>query len=194
MLLTRSEKIKRMVDFVLSSVLLLLLALPMAIIALFVRLTSKGPAIYWSSRVGFENKLFQMPKYRTMRLDTPAVATHLLKDPHSYLTWFGVFLRKYSLDELPQLWCVLRGEMSFVGPRPALFNQDDLVAVRSDREVHKIRPGITGWAQVNGRDDLPIPEKVKFDEYYLHNKSLFFDFKIICITFLRVLRSEGVRH
>ena len=157
-------------------------------------LTSKGPIIYWSNRVGKDNAIFRMPKFRTMRIDTPAVATHLLNDPDRYLTPVGKFLRKSSLDELPQLWSVLKGDMSFVGPRPALFNQDDLIALRTVKGVHRLIPGITGWAQINGRDDLPIPVKVKFDVHYLENRSLIFDIKILFLTLLKVLRREGVTH
>ena len=159
-----------------------------------IRLTSKGPAVYWSDRVGVDNQIFRMPKFRTMRIDTPAVATHLLEDPDAYLTPIGPFLRKSSLDELPQLWSVLKGDMSFVGPRPALFNQDDLIALRTERKVHQLIPGITGWAQINGRDDIPIPKKVEFDEYYLKNHSFLFDMKILLLTLLKVARAENVRH
>jgi len=164
------------------------------VIAVFVRLTSKGPVLYWSDRVGVNNKIFKMPKFRTMQIDTPIMATHLLKDPDAYLTSIGSFLRKTSLDELPQLWSVLKGDMSFVGPRPALFNQHDLIALRTQKGVHRLIPGITGWAQINGRDELPIPVKVEFDVYYLNNRSLMFDLKILFLTIFKVLRHEGVRH
>lgn len=150
--------------------------------------------MYWSDRVGRYNKIFKMPKLRTMRTDTPEIATHLMSNPDVYLTSIGKFLRKSSLDELPQLWSVLKGDMSFVGPRPALFNQDDLIALRTAKGVHRLIPGITGWAQINGRDELPIPVKVRFDEYYLKNRSFFFDLKILWMTFLKVVRREGVSH
>jgi len=178
----------------LSFCLALLLLLPLLAIAAMVRLTSRGPALYWSDRVGMGNKIFKMPKFRTMRIDTPAVATHLLSNPDAYLTPIGPFLRKLSLDELPQLWSVLKGDMSFVGPRPALFNQDDLITLRTERGVHRLVPGITGWAQINGRDDIPIPKKVEFDEYYLHHRSFLFDLKILVLTFLKVTRAENVHH
>ena len=185
---------KRIFDLFLSICLALVLLVPLFVITVFVRLTSKGPALYWSDRVGVNNSIFKMPKFRTMRIDTPAVATHLLKDPDAYLTPIGPLLRKSSLDELPQLWSVLKGDMSFVGPRPALFNQDDLVALRKEKGVHRLIPGITGWAQINGRDDLPIPVKVDFDEYYLKNQSFLLDIKILWMTFLKVVKREGVSH
>jgi O-antigen biosynthesis protein WbqP len=185
---------KRLFDLFLSLCLFVILLIPFLFIALFVKLTSKGPVLYWSDRVGEDNKIFKMPKFRTMRIDTPAVATHLLNDPDAYLTPIGSFLRKSSLDELPQLLSVLKGDMSFVGPRPALFNQDDLVALRTEKGVHRLIPGITGWAQINGRDELPIPVKVSFDEYYLKNKSFLFDLKILWMTFLKVSKREGVSH
>jgi len=169
-------------------------SLPMTVVALLVKLTSRGPVVYWSDRVGKDNAIFRMPKFRTMRTETPAVATHLLNDPDYYLTPVGKFLRKSSLDELPQFWSVLTGDMSFVGPRPALFNQDDLIKLRTDKGIHRLVPGITGWAQINGRDELPIPVKVGFDEYYLKNRSFFFDLKILWMTFLKVLKREGVTH
>jgi O-antigen biosynthesis protein WbqP len=167
---------------------------PVLVIAVLVKVTSKGPVLYWSDRVGVDNKIFKMPKFRTMRVDTPAVATHLLTNPDEYLTRIGPFLRKSSLDELPQLWSVLKGDMSFVGPRPALFNQDDLIALRTERGVHHLIPGITGWAQINGRDDIPIPQKVALDEYYLHHRSFFMDLKILALTALKVVRAENVSH
>lgn len=159
-----------------------------------VRLTYKGPVLYWSDRVGVDNEIFKMPKFRTMRIDTPAVATHLLSNPDGYLTPIGPFLRKSSLDESPQLRSVLKGDMSFVGPRPALFNQDDLVALRTEKGIHRLIPGITGWAQINGRDELPIPVKVEYDVYYLEHRSFFFDLKILVLTLVKVLRREGVTH
>jgi len=161
---------------------------------MIVKLTSKGPIIYWSDRVGLHNNVFKMPKFRSMRVDTPAVATHLLADPEQFLTPIGSFLRKSSLDELPQLWSIITGDMSFVGPRPALFNQDDLVALRTQYGVDKCMPGLTGWAQVNGRDELPIHDKVKLDVEYLNNQSLGLDLKIIFLTFLKVLRRDGILH
>ena len=185
---------KRIFDLFLSLCLVPVVFFPILIIAVLVRLTSRGPALYWSDRVGVGNGIFQMPKFRTMRIDTPAVATHLFKDPDAYLTPIGPFLRKSSLDELPQLWSVLKGDMSFVGPRPALFNQDDLIALRTAKGVHRLIPGITGWAQINGRDDIPIPKKVEFDEYYLKNRSFYFDLKILFLTFFKVTRAENVSH
>lgn len=166
----------------------------MLIIALLVKLTSRGPVLYWSERVGRNNTIFKMPKFRTMRIETPAVATHLLGDPVRWLTPIGNLLRKSSLDELPQLINILKGNMSFVGPRPALFNQGDLIALRTARGVHFLIPGLTGWAQVNGRDELPINVKVDFDEYYLKNRSFWFDIKIITLTFVKVVKREGVVH
>ncbi|MFZ2406558.1 MAG: sugar transferase [Methylobacter sp.] len=185
---------KRLFDLILSFFLVLVLLVPILVIAGLIRLTSKWPAVYWSDRVGVDNTIFRMPKFRTMRIDTPAVATHLLKNPDIYLTPIGKFLRKSSLDELPQLWSVLKGDMSFVGPRPALFNQDDLIKLRTEKGVHRLIPGVTGWAQVNGRDELPIPVKVDFDEYYLKNKTFLFDIKILWLTFLKVVKREGVSH
>jgi O-antigen biosynthesis protein WbqP len=185
---------KRIFDFTAVLGALLLLGLPMLIVAMMVKLTSPGPVLYWSDRVGVDNRIFRMPKFRTMRTDTPAVATHLLSNPDAYLTPIGSYLRKSSLDELPQLWSVLNGDMSFVGPRPALFNQEDLIALRTEKGIHRLIPGITGWAQINGRDDLPIPVKVKFDVHYLEHRSLMLDFKILFLTLMKVLRSEGVTH
>jgi O-antigen biosynthesis protein WbqP len=187
-------EMKRTFDFLLAALLSIVLLIPMLLIALAVKLTDPGPALYWSDRVGRGNKTFRMPKFRSMRVSTPAVATHLLGDPASYLTPIGGFLRKSSLDELPQLWNILTGDMSFVGPRPALFNQDDLIALRTERGVETLRPGLTGWAQVNGRDDLPIPVKVQFDAEYLARRSLFFDLRILCLTFLKVALRSGVSH
>jgi O-antigen biosynthesis protein WbqP len=185
---------KRIFDTALATVFLLIFSFPMFIIAILVKITSKGPVLYWSDRVGINNRIFRMPKFRTMRIDTPAVATHLMKNPEAYLTSIGSFLRKFSLDELPQLYSILKGDISFVGPRPALYNQDDLIELRTGKGIHKLIPGITGWAQVNGRDELPIPIKVEFDEYYLKNRSFFFDFKILWMTFIQVVRGEGVTH
>jgi O-antigen biosynthesis protein WbqP len=185
---------KRLVDIGLVFMALFFLILPLLIVAAIVRLTSTGPVLYWSDRVGRENKLFRMPKFRTMLVDTPAMATHLLPEPKRFLTPVGSFLRKSSLDELPQLWSVLKGDMSFVGPRPALFNQDDLIKLRTEKGVHALKPGITGWAQINGRDELPIPEKVKLDVDYLHKYSLFFDLKIIALTVLKVLCRDNIQH
>lgn len=185
---------KRVFDICLAVVASLVLLLPIGLLALLVRLTSNGPALYWSDRVGRDNHVFRMPKFRSMRLDTPAVATHLLQDPQAYLTPMGAFLRKTSLDELPQLWCILKGDMSFVGPRPALFNQDDLIELRTQHGVHRVVPGLTGWAQVNGRDELPIPEKVELDREYLRRRSFWFDLQIVLMTAWRVLRRDGVSH
>ena len=186
--------IKRIFDLILAIVLIVFLGLPMLMIALFIKLRSKGSAFFWTDRIGINNVVFKMAKFRTMRVNTPQLATHLMKDPAAYLIPGGAFLRKSSLDELPQLFNVLKGDMSFVGPRPALFNQEDLIALRSQKGVHQLIPGITGWAQVNGRDDLPIPVKVKFDEYYLHHRSLKFDLYILLLTILKVLKKEGVSH
>jgi O-antigen biosynthesis protein WbqP len=185
---------KRLFDFTMSLSLLIAFGIPMLFIALLVKLTSKGPVLYWSDRVGRNNTIFKMPKFRTMKLDTPAVPTHLLTNPDQYLTPIGKFLRKSSLDELPQLISILKGDMSFVGPRPALFNQDDLIELRTQKGVHLLLPGLTGWAQINGRDELPIPVKVEFDEYYLKHRSFLFDLKIILLTALKVVRREGVTH
>lgn len=185
---------KRLFDLCLALFALLFLLLPILLVAVIVRLTSAGSILYWSDRIGRDNKTFKMPKFRTMRLNTPALATHLLENPEQFLTPVGSFLRKSSLDELPQLWSILKGDMSFVGPRPALFNQDDLIALRKQYGVDKLLPGLTGWAQINGRDELPIPEKVKLDVEYMHSQSLFFDFKIIFMTALKVARRHGVQH
>ena len=185
---------KRAFDLFLVLLAAMVLALPILLVALVVRATSPGPALYWSDRVGAGNRIFRMPKFRTMRVGTPAVATHRLADPERYLTPIGGFLRRTSLDELPQLWSVLIGDMSFVGPRPALFNQDDLVALRTGRGVHRLLPGITGWAQVNGRDDLPIPVKVEFDAEYLRRQSFGFDLKILLLTLFKVAKASGVSH
>jgi len=186
--------LKRAVDLFLAMVASLILIIPIAVVALCVRMTSAGPALYWSNRVGRRNEIFRMPKFRSMRIDTPTVATHLLDDPSRYLTPIGGFLRKSSLDELPQLWCILKGDMSFVGPRPALYNQDDLIALRTAEGVDALLPGLTGWAQVNGRDELPIPEKVKFDVDYLQHRSFFMDMRILAMTVGKVLGSKGITH
>lgn len=185
---------KRLFDLALAVFASVVLAVPVAMLALAVRLTSDGPSLYWSDRVGRHNKLFKMPKFRSMRIGTPAVATHLLQDPAIYLTPIGSFLRKSSLDELPQLWSILVGDMSFVGPRPALFNQHDLISFRTQHGVDSLLPGLTGWAQVNGRDEVPIPEKVKLDAQYLQRQSLVFDLRILWLTFVKVLRRDGVTH
>jgi O-antigen biosynthesis protein WbqP len=185
---------KRTFDLFLAWCAGVVLLVPILFVALAVRLTSPGPALYWSDRVGRLNRIFKMPKFRSMRLDTPAVATHLLADPRSHLTPIGSFLRKSSLDELPQLWSILAGDMSFVGPRPALFNQQDLIALRTEQGVHTLVPGLTGWAQVNGRDELPIPEKVKLDVVYLQRQSLWFDVRILWLTFAKVFSRDGVSH
>lgn len=185
---------KRVFDFLLGLFAAFLLLLPLILVALAVSLTSTGPVLYWSNRVGKGNRIFKMPKFRSMRVGTPAVATHLLSDPKVYLTPIGSFLRKSSLDELPQLWSILRGDMSFVGPRPALFNQHDLIELRTAKGVHHLLPGLTGWAQVNGRDELPIPQKVELDVEYLQRRSLWFDIQILWLTFVKVLRSDGVSH
>ena len=185
---------KQIFDLLISFVAMFVLSAPMLIISVFVKVTSKGPVLYWSDRVGRYNKIFRMPKFRTMRINTPAVATHLMKNPDVYLTPIGSFLRKFSLDELPQLYSILKGDISFVGPRPALFNQDDLVELRTEKGIHRLIPGITGWAQVNGRDELSIPVKVEFDEYYLKNRSFALDFKILWMTLVKVVKREGVMH
>lgn len=186
--------VKRLFDIALALLACVVLMVPIAAVALAVRLTSHGPALYWSDRVGQYNRIFKMPKFRSMRVDTPAVATHLLVDANAYLTPIGSFLRKSSLDELPQLWSILVGDMSFVGPRPALFNQDDLVQLREQSGVHVLMPGLTGWAQVNGRDELGIAEKVTWDVAYLERQSFWFDLQILWITFLKVLRKDGISH
>ena len=185
---------KRFFDVLLGLCVVTILALPIIVVAILVRLTSKGPVLYWSDRVGKENTIFRMPKFRSMLLGTPAVATQLLSDPKACLTPIGSFLRKSSLDELPQLWSIFVGDMSFVGPRPALFNQEDLIALRTACGVNKLTPGLTGWAQVNGRDELPILEKVKLDAEYLQRRSFRFDIRILWLTFVKVLRRDGVSH
>ena len=185
---------KRFFDLIVVSLSLAFLLIPLLFLAVLVRLTSSGSALYWSDRVGRYNQIFKMPKFRSMRVGTPALATHLLENPATYLTPVGIFLRKSSLDELPQLWSILKGDMTLVGPRPALHNQYDLIELRNLKGVNKLVPGLTGWAQVNGRDELPIPQKVELDVYYLKNQSFWFDMKILWMTFLKVLNSEGVSH
>ncbi|MEH6445872.1 MAG: sugar transferase [Oceanospirillaceae bacterium] len=185
---------KRLFDLLLALTITGLLILPILVTTVLVKLISKGPALYWSDRVGKNNTIFKMPKFRSMKVDTPAVATHLLTDPESALTPIGGFLRKSSLDELPQLWSILKGDMSFVGPRPALFNQDDLIALRTEQGIDKLMPGLTGWAQINGRDELPIPDKVALDVEYLARQSMAMDIKIIWLTFVKVLKKDGISH
>lgn len=185
---------KRLFDILLAMAVAIVLFAPILLIAVLVRLTSTGPVLFWSDRVGRYNAIFRMPKFRSMRVDTPAVATHLLQNPGQFLTPVGGFLRKSSLDELPQLWSIICGDMSFVGPRPALFNQDDLVALRTATGVHELVPGLTGWAQINGRDELPIPQKVALDAEYLHRQSFAFDVKILFMTFVKVVRRDNVTH
>ena len=185
---------KRCLDVILSFAAAVVLAPPILLIALLVKLTSRGPALHWSRRVGADNKTFLMPKFRTMRLDTPQVATHLLKEPHIYLTPIGLFLRRSSLDEVPQLYSILKGDLSLVGPRPALYNQTDLIELRTQNGVHRLVPGLTGWAQIYGRDDLPIPVKVRYDQHYLEHRSILFDIKILFLTLIKVVRAEGVSH
>ncbi len=186
--------VKRLFDLLLALCAGLVLLAPVVMVAIAVRLTSAGPALYWSDRVGRNNVIFRMPKFRSMRVGTPVLATHLLDNPQAHLTPIGSFLRKSSLDELPQLWSILRGDMSFVGPRPALFNQADLIALRTEQGVHDLTPGLTGWAQVNGRDELPNSQKVRLDVEYLQHRSLWFDIRILWLTAVKVLRREGVSH
>lgn len=185
---------KRVFDLVLAVIAGIFLLMPGVLVAVLVRMTSKGPVLYWSDRVGRNNKIFEMPKFRSMQIDTPAIATHLLSEPDQYLTPIGSFLRKSSLDELPQLWSIIKGDMSFVGPRPALFNQDDLIELRTRAGVHRLAPGLTGWAQINGRDELPISQKVMLDIEYLGTQSLSLDLKIILLTIFKVLRRDNVTH
>ncbi len=185
---------KRSFDLFAALAAAILFSIPILVVAICVRATSKGPVLYWSDRVGRDNRIFRMPKFRSMRVDTPAVATHLLSDPKRYLTPIGSFLRRSSLDELPQLWCILKGEMSLVGPRPALFNQQDLIELRTASGVHALVPGLTGWAQINGRDELPIPDKVRLDAEYLKRRSFAFDLWIILLTAMKVLGRDGVTH
>lgn len=186
--------LKRLFDVVISACAALVFAIPMILVAIAVRVTSPGPALYWSKRVGKDNRIFLMPKFRTMRTDAPVVATHLLTDPSRHLTPIGGFLRKSSLDELPQLWCIVKGEMTLVGPRPALFNQDDLIKARTTAGVHALPPGLTGWAQVNGRDELEIPLKVDYDAEYMRRRSFWFDMKILMMTAMKVAGGKGVSH
>jgi O-antigen biosynthesis protein WbqP len=190
----RTLRSKRPFDVLAACIALVLLSPVLLAVAFAVKLTSKGPILYWSDRVGIHNKIFCMPKFRTMRIDTPAIATHLLTNPESFLTPIGSFLRRSSIDELPQMFSIMHGDMSFVGPRPALFNQEDLIQLRTRGGVHELLPGLTGWAQINGRDELPIPIKVRFDKEYLHRQSLYFDFYILCRTFIKVFQRDGVSH
>ncbi len=185
---------KRLFDILLAGILTVIFLPLIGLLSLAVKLTSPGPVLYWSDRVGKDNKIFKMPKFRSMKVDTPAVATHLLQNPEQVLTPIGQFLRKSSLDELPQLWSILKGDMSFVGPRPALFNQDDLIPLRTEKGVHKLVPGLTGWAQINGRDELPIPDKVELDSEYMQRQSFGFDLMILWLTFVKVIKKEGVSH
>jgi O-antigen biosynthesis protein WbqP len=185
---------KRFFDFLLALTLIFFLIWLIVLVSIAVRLTSKGPVLYWSSRIGIDNQLFKMPKFRSMLIKTPVLATHLMTNPNAFLSPIGAFLRRSSLDELPQLFSILKGEMSFVGPRPALFNQDDLITLRKEKGVDKLVPGVTGWAQVNGRDDLSIAEKVDLDVEYLNRKSFWFDLHILWVTLVKVIRSEGVSH
>lgn len=181
-------------DIILALMAGSILILPMCIIALLVRLTSPGPALYWSDRIGASNRIFRMPKFRSMRTDTPVVATHLLTRPDAYVTRVGAFIRRTSLDELPQLWNIFKGDMSFVGPRPALYNQYDLIEMRTEKNVHLLLPGLTGWAQINGRDELDLPTKVAFDAEYLARRSVLFDIRILWLTFVQALGGKGVSH
>ncbi len=185
---------KRFFDLVVVIIAALIFAIPMLVVAVAVGLTSKGPILYWSKRVGKNNRLFNMPKFRTMRVDTPVLPTHLLGNPDAYLTSIGSFLRKSSLDELPQLWCILIGNMSVVGPRPALSNQQDLIDARTEKGIHLIKPGLTGWAQVNGRDEIELAKKVQLDYQYLDKKSLIFDLYVVLLTFYKVVKREGIQH
>lgn len=185
---------KRLFDLLLAIAALVILLVPLVLIALMVKMSSPGPVLYWSDRVGRYNRIFRMPKFRSMRIDTPTLATHLLSDPNMYVTPIGSFLRKSSLDELPQLWSILVGDMSFVGPRPALFNQDDLIALRTQFGVHALMPGLTGWAQINGRDELPISDKVHLDVEYLNRQSFWLDIEVLWVTFFKVIRRDGISH
>jgi O-antigen biosynthesis protein WbqP len=192
-----SMLLKRIWDILLSLIALVLLSPFLLFTYLIVKLSSKGPALYWSQRVGQHNQLFRMPKFRSMQVGTPQIATHVMNqqsNPNSYLTPVGSFIRKTSLDELPQLWSVLKGDMSIVGPRPALFNQDDLIGLRTSKNVHQLKPGITGWAQVNGRDEIPIPQKVSLDAYYLAHQSTWLDLKIIAWTVIKVIKRDNITH
>ena len=185
---------KRGIDLFGAVSLIIILSPILLVLSILVKLTSKGPVIHWSKRIGRDNEVFLMAKFRTMKIETPQIATHLMSDPDSYLTSIGGYFRRKSLDELPQLVNILKGEISFVGPRPALFNQEDLIEARTKVKVHSIRPGITGWAQIHGRDEIPIPQKVEYDHYYLENRSLFLDFRILLETFFKVIREDGVSH
>lgn len=185
---------KRLFDLMLAALAGMLFLVPLLLVAILVRLTSRGPVLYWSDRIGRNNVIFKMPKFRSMRTNTPIMATHLLSNANVYLTPIGSFLRRSSLDELPQIWSIIKGDMSFVGPRPALYNQLDLIELRTRYGIHRLLPGLTGWAQVNGRDELPIPQKVKLDFEYLQRQSIKFDGKIIFLTALKVLKREGVTH
>lgn len=185
---------KRLFDLIGSIIALVVLSVPILILAVAVRISSSGPILFWSDRVGSNNQIFRMPKFRSMRVNAPTIASHLMQNPNEWLTPIGSGLRRSSLDELPQLWCILKGDMSFVGPRPALYNQDDLISLRTEKGIHCLRPGLTGWAQVNGRDEMPISKKVNLDFEYLQKKSFIFDLKIIFITILKVLRRDGVSH
>jgi O-antigen biosynthesis protein WbqP len=186
--------VKRCFDISAGLLLFILLVIPILLVAVAIKVTSKGSVLFWSHRVGRGNVIFQMPKFRTMRIETPQVATHLMIDPDKYLSLIGGLLRRSSLDEIPQIFSILKGDMSFVGPRPALFNQGDLVALRTEKGVDKLMPGLTGWAQVNGRDELPIPEKVALDVEYMERRSFWFDLKILWLTVLKVVRRDGVSH
>lgn len=192
--LIKINVMKRSFDFILALIAAALLAIPLLLIALLVKLSSTGSALYWSERVGRDNRIFKMPKFRSMKIGTPALATHLLTDAQHHLTPIGSFLRKSSLDELPQIWSILKGEMSFVGPRPALFNQEDLITLRTERGIHHLLPGLTGWAQINGRDELPIPQKVALDGEYQQRQSLGFDLLILWMTFIKVIKRANVKH
>ena len=185
---------KRLFDLILAAILIIVLSVPMLFIIFAIRLTSKGPTLYWSDRVGLDNSIYKMPKFRTMKIDTPQLATHLMPNPEKFLSPIGRFLRQTSLDELPQLLSILKGNMSFVGPRPALYNQEDLITLRSENDLDKLLPGLTGWAQVNGRDELSIPEKVMLEVEYMQKKSFWFDLKILWLTFLKVINGKGVSH
>ena len=185
---------KRVFDMVACILILVISVIPMLLIAIVIKLTSKGPVLFWSDRVGRYNSVFRMPKFRTMRIDTPTIATHLMKNPDDFISPVGVFLRNTSLDELPQLYSIIKGEMSIIGPRPALFNQEDLITLRTEKELDKLLPGLTGWAQVNGRDELSIPEKVELEIEYMNRKSFWFDIKILWMTFLKVINSQGISH
>lgn len=186
--------LKRATDIIISLTAIFLLSAPMLVIAILIKLTSPGPILFWSSRIGRDNSTFQMPKFRTMRADAPVVATHLFRDPKNYITPVGGFLRRTSIDEFPQLWSILIGHMSVVGPRPALYNQDDLITLRTEKNVHRLRPGLTGYAQINGRDEIPIPEKVALDEFYLNNQSFWLDLRIILETATQVFSPKNISH